>query len=162
MAAFNLRDSLYESPFPPTAIFDGTDEVFEQNPSLYFTTYEAHITAAKADTPSYNLELTAIATPSAGDMQIQVVTADTIPSGQMLAYAAICQDSVVWFDTYANYIVQEMFIFPVDLVYPDTLDTIITFSHTLPIDKMHAVFFIQNMDTKEIMHSATKKFEEVQ
>lgn len=160
--AFQLRDSLYQSPLPPTAFFDGTDEVFEQDPSLYFESYDAHITAAKADTPSYNLEVTATATASAGDMQIQIITADTIPSGQILAYAAVCQDSAVWFDIYSNYIIKEMFVFPLDLVYPDTLDTVITFSHTLPVDKMRAVVFVQNMDTKKIMHSATKQFEEVQ
>jgi hypothetical protein len=156
-----LRDSLYESPALPTAIFDGTDEVFEQDPSAFFTTYDAHITAAKADTPTYNLNLTATATANAGDLQISIVTADTIPSGQMLAYAMICQDSILFDIKYSNHIVKEMFMFPLDLTYPDTLDTVITFSHTLPVDKMSGVIFVQNMDTKEIMHSATRRFEEV-
>jgi len=119
--------------------------------------------AAKADTPTYNIELTPTATAAAGNMEITVVTADTLPAGQMIAYAAVCEDSIPGiFKREYNYVVQEMFDFPIALVYPDTLDTVITFTHSLPVDKMHAVFFIQNMDTKEIMHSATKKFEEVQ
>lgn len=161
LAVISTRDSLYLTPIYPTAIFDGTDEVFEPDPNLFFTTYTTHIAVAMADTPSYNLELTATATTTAGDMEIRIVTADTIPSGTMVAYAAICQDSIRGFTKDFNYVVQDMFVFPVELAYPDTLDTVITFSHGLPVDKMRAVFFIQNMDTKKIMNSATKHFEEV-
>ncbi|MBE0432544.1 hypothetical protein IBX73_03650 [candidate division WOR-3 bacterium] len=134
--------------------------MFEPDPSAFFATYNAHITAAKADTPRYNLELAATATTTAGDVQIRVVTTDTIPAGQMLAYVAICQDSVRGFLKDFNYVIQQFYSFPIDLAYPDTLDTAITFNHALPVDKMRAVFFIQNMNTKKVMHSATMQFEE--
>lgn len=161
MSIVALRDSLYSSPLYPTAIIDGTDEVFEPS-GVFFPTYSTHIAVAMADTPSYNLEVLATATATSGDIEIRIVTADTIPSGQILAYAAICQDSIRGFTKDFNYVVQEMFIFPVELAYPDTLDTVITFNHALPVDKMRAVFFIQNMDTKKVMNSATKHFEEVE
>ncbi len=93
---------------------------------------------------------------------VTIVTTDTIPAGQMLAFIAICQDSVRGLLKDFNYVCQELYSFPIELSYPDTLDTAITFNHTMPIDKMRAVIFVQNMDTKEIMHSATKQFEEVQ
>ncbi len=146
----------------PTAIFDGTDEVFESDPDVFFTTYSAHILAAKADTVSYNLDITATATATAGNLEITIVTADTIPAGQMVAYAAVCEDSMTGPLKDYNYVVQEMFSFPVGLVYPDTLDTVITFSHALPVDKIRAVVFVQDMDTRKVMGSATSHFEEVE
>lgn len=91
-----------------------------------------------------------------------IVTTDTIPAGQILAFLAICQDSVRGFLKDFNYVCEEFYSFPIVLSYPDTLDTAITFSHAMPIDKMRAVVFVQNMGTKEILHSATKQFEEVQ
>ena len=76
------------------AIFDGTDEVFEPDPNLYFDTYSQHIVAAKADTPLYNLELTATASVNEGTLQLKIVTADTIPEDLILAFVAICQDRI--------------------------------------------------------------------
>jgi hypothetical protein len=104
----------------------------------------------------------ATATASAGDIQITIITTDTIPAGQMLAFAAICQDSIRGNVKDFNYVCEELYRFPIELSFPDTLDTAITFSHAIPVDKMRAVVFVQNMDTKEIMHSATTQFEEVQ
>ena len=49
-----------------------------------------------------------------------------------------------------------------DLVYPDTLDTTIIFNHSIPVEYMRAVIFIQNMDNKKVMHAITRDFEEVQ
>lgn len=162
------RSSFYDGPVWPTAIFDGTDEVFEQNTSAFITTYNAHIYAAKADTPIYYFELTAAATELTGEVQITFATIDTMPEGQMFAFVAICQDSVRGNVKDFNYVCEELYSFPLDLVaVPDTVDTAyfdttITFNHMMPIDKMRAVVFVQNMDTKKIMHSATKHFEEVQ
>jgi len=161
-AIFNARWNLYGSPDYPTVVFDGTDEVFEPNPDSLLNTYDAHIQAAKADTPQYNLELTATATPNAGNLQLNIVTTDTIPAGGMVTYVAICQDSVRGMMKDFNYVCQQLHSFPLDLVYPDTLDTTIVFNHSIPIDKMTAVVFIQNTATEKIMHSSTKDFEEVQ
>jgi hypothetical protein len=168
VTVLGVRSSFYGSPIYPTAFFDGTDEVFEQDPNAFITTYNAHIYAAKANTPIYYFELTAAATTITGDVQVTIATTDTMPEGQMFAFVAICQDSVRGILKDFNYVCQELYSFPLDLVaIPDTLDTVyfdttITFNHAMPIDKMRAVVFVQNMDTKEIMHSATKQFEEVQ
>ena len=157
------RANLYGFPVYPTVVFDGTDEVFEPNPDSLLTTYDDHIQAAKADTPQYNLELTATATPNAGNLQLNIVTADTIPVGEIFTYIAICQDSIHGFlMPYFNYVCQQMYSFPLDLVHPDTLDTTIAFNHSIPVGQMSAIIFIQNMNTKKIMHAITKDFEEVQ
>lgn len=145
----------------PTVVFDGTDEVFEPNPDAYFTTFNDHIQAAKTDTPQYNLELTATATPSAGNLGLKIVTADTIPTATIIAHIAICQDSIHGLILpFFDYVCQQLHSFPIDLVYPDSLDTTIVFSHSMPVDQMRAIIFIQNMDTKKILHAITKQFEE--
>jgi hypothetical protein len=142
-------------------VFDGTDIVFEPNPDAYLTTFNEHILAAKADTPEYNLDLTALATPFAGELQLKIVTADTIPTATITTYVAICQDSMHGFLLpFFNYVCQQLPSFPLSLVYPDSLDTTIVFSHSLPIEQMNAVIYIQNMDTKKIMHAITRDFEE--
>ena len=142
-------------------MFDGTDEVFESNPDAYFTTFNDHIQAAKTDTPQYNLELTATATPSAGNLALKIVTADTIPTATIIAHIAICQDSIHGFILpFFDYVCQQLHSFPIDLVYPDSLDTTIVFNHSIPVERMWAVVFVQNMATKKIMHAITKQFEE--
>jgi hypothetical protein len=159
----NERESLYGISVLnyPTIVIDGTDEVFESNPDAYLTTYNSHIQAAKADTPQYNLELTTTATQNAGNMQLRIITTDSIPAGNILTYVAICQDSIPGFASPSfNYVCQQLFSFPLDLVFPDTLDTTIVFSHSVPVEQMTAVIFIQNMDTEKVMHAITKHFEE--
>ena len=147
----------------PTTVFDGTDEVFEPNLDSLLSSYDQHIQAAKTDTPQYNLELAAMATQSAGNLELNIVTTGTIPEATILAYVAICQDSVHGvFLPFFNYVCQQLYSFPLDLVHPDTLDTMITFSHSIPVEHMTAIVFIQNMDTKKIMHAITSRFEEVQ
>ena len=155
------RLDYYGSPIYPTSIFDGTDEVFEPNPDLYFETYSQHIVAAKADTPLYNLELTATATANTGNLQLMIVTADTIPDNQILAFVAISQDSMHGLIKEFNYVCLHLENFALDLVYPDTLDTTIIFNHAIPVDQMRAIVFIQDMDTKEVLSAIAGEFEEV-
>ncbi|UCF70465.1 MAG: hypothetical protein JSW49_09755 [candidate division WOR-3 bacterium] len=162
-AVYGPRNSFYSSPPHPTAFFDGTDEVFELDPNALFTTYTDHYFAAKSDSPTYYVEVTATATASSGDLQIRIVTADIIPVGEVIAYAAICQDSVHGIIKDFNYVCRLLYEFPLEMALPDSvldLDTTITFSHALPIDKMRAVVFVQNMSTKKVLHSATTRFEE--
>jgi hypothetical protein len=162
-AVIQPRLDYYQSPLYPTSIFDGTDEVFEPNPSLYFDTYSQHIVAAKADTPLFNLELDATASANTGNLQLKIVTADTIPDDLVLAFVAICQDSIrgVVIQRDFNYVCQQLENFPIDLVYPDSLDTTIIFSHAIPVNQMRAVVFIQDMDTKEVLSAIASEFEEV-
>ena len=164
IAIVDVRSTLYGIGIQnyPTTVFDGTDEVFESNPDAYFTTYDAHILAAKTDTPQYNLELDATASPSAGNLELRIITADTIPAATIITHVAICQDSVPGFLLpFFSYVCQQLYTFQLDLAYPDTLDTTIVFSHSLPVNHMSAIIFIQNMQTNEIMHAITKEFEEV-
>lgn len=160
-AAFQPRFVYYGLPLYPTSIFDGTDEVFEPNPDLYFTTYSQHIVAAKADTPSYNLELAATTTVNTGNLQLKIVTADSIPDDLILTFVAISQDSMHGLLGNFNYVCQQLDSFPLNLVHPDTLDTTIIFSHAIPVDQMRAVVFIQNMDTKKVLSAIASEFEEV-
>ena len=160
MAVIDPRLDFYNRPIYPTVIFDGTDEVFEQNPNAYFTTYDAHIVVAKSDTPHFNLELTATATANAGNVQLKIVTADTIPAGPKIAYVVICQDNIPGMLGLFSYVCQDLYDFPMSLVYPDTLDTNIVFSHNIPVDQMTAVVFVQDTTSKEVMQAITKQFEE--
>ncbi len=160
VAAIDPRLNFYGRPIYPTVIFDGTDEVFEPNSNVYFTTYNDHIIAAKSITPEFNLDLTATATQNAGNIEIQIVTADTITGGDMIAYAVICEDSLPGMLGPFNYVCQQLYTFPVDLVYPDSLDTNIVFNHALQVDQMTAVVFVQDTTSKKVVQAITKRFQE--
>jgi hypothetical protein len=59
-----------------------------------------------------------------------------------------------------SYVCQQLYTFPVTLVYPDSLDTNIVFNHNMPVDQMTAVVFVQDTTSKKVMHAVTKQFEE--
>jgi len=109
-------------------------------------------------TPFFNLEITATADSAFGNVDLRFVTADTLPENNILGCLAICQDSVDGNLKNFNYVCFQFFSFPLNLVYPDTLDTTITFSHSLLVNKLRAVAFTQNNDTKEILQAITTKF----
>jgi len=154
------RKKLYEPPYMayPTVVFDGTDVLFEPNQSAYGTSFNQHIIAAKSVTPFLNLSLTANATVNTGNLQMKIITADTIPSDSILAFIAICEDSVSGYAKDFNYVVRQLQAFPVALTYPDSLDTIINFTHSIPVDKMTGVLFVQNMNTKKVLQAIKSKF----
>ena len=112
-------------------------------------------------TPYFNLYINdATASPSTGSIDLTIITADTIPEDEIVAYVAILQDSLPGAYTTFMYLCQELYSFSVELTYPDTLDTIITFSHTIPVNDMKTVVFIQDIDTKEVMQSIISPFQE--
>jgi hypothetical protein len=145
----------------PTVIFDGTDPVFEPNPSAYITTYTAHISAAKSIAPSFNLNLNAVASVNTGSLQISILPADTFLHPSCRAFVEICQDSVSGVSKDFNYVARQIYSFPVNIIYPDSLDTIVNFTHSMPIDKMRGVLFIQDINTKKVLQATKTKFTEV-
>jgi hypothetical protein len=144
----------------PTVIFDGTDQVFEPNPNAYITTYTTHINAAKSTAPSFNLNLNAVASANTGNLQISVLPADTFLHPSCRAFVEICQDSVSGFSKDFNYVARQIYSFPLNIVYPDSLDTIINFTHSMPVDKMTGVLFVQDINTKKVLQATKSKFTE--
>jgi hypothetical protein len=141
--------------------FDGPDVVWDPNPGEYDSLFAARVEIARTATPYFNLYINnAAASPSTGSIDLTIVTADTIPDDEIIAYVAILQDSLSGAYTTFMYICQELYFFPVELTYPDTLDTIITFSHAIPVNDMKTVVFVQDIDTKEVMQSIISPFEE--
>ncbi|MCX7785321.1 MAG: hypothetical protein N2201_03725 [candidate division WOR-3 bacterium] len=163
-----LRKAFYSIPLPPiipeaTICFDGTDKVIVDSPgfppeSTYYQVYTQHIIAAKSNPPAYNLYLAGSATTNSGMLNIKITPADTLTHSPVNAFIAICEDSVVGMTKDFNYVVRKLFNFPLYLVYPDSLDTIITFQHTLPPNKMTGVLFLQNMNTKKVLQAVKTRF----
>jgi len=154
------RHLFYGEPIIPTTVFDGTDQVFVENPP-FTTIFENHIRAALSVTPYFNLYITeATASLDSGRFNLKIVTADTIPDDEIVAFVAITEDSLPGVYDIFNHACRFLFQFPVDLVYPDSLDTTITFDHRIPVNRMKTIVFIQDMDTKEVMQSIIREFEE--
>jgi len=150
------RRTFYTITSDPAVIFDGTDSIYPAG--NYYETFKPYIEAAKTDTPFFNLEMTAAADSAFGSVDLRFVTADTLPGNNIVGCLAICQDSVDGNLKNFNYVCFQFFSFPLNLVYPDTLDTTINFTHSLIVDKLRAVAFAQNLDTKEILQAITTKF----
>lgn len=153
------RIQFYENPSSPTTIFDGTDKVTLEETD-YYNKYKEHIDIARSITPYFNLSLTAFGTQTTGNVYLKIVAADTIPEDSIAAFIGICEDSLQGTFGALNFVCRRLYNFSVSLVYPDSLDTTIVFNHTIAVHNMIAIGFIQNIDTKEIMQSITKKFEE--
>ncbi len=112
-------------------------------------------------TPYFNLYINnATASPTTGSINLRIVTADTIPDDEIVAFVSILEDSLPgWYGTFYH-VCRSLLQFPINLTYPDSLDTTITFSHNILVDKMNTVVFVQDMDTKEVMQAIIEKFEE--
>ena len=150
------RRNFYTITSDPAVIFDGTDSIYPAG--NYYATFKPFIEAAKTVTPFFNLVITAIADSSFGSVALRFVTADTLPEDNIVACLAICQDSIHGIKDF-NYVCYQFYSFPLVMIYPDTLDTTITFSHNLLASKLRAVAFTQDLDTKEIMQAITTKFQ---
>ncbi len=152
----HARWDLYSIAMDPSLMVDGTDSIYAEN--NYYTLYKLYVDAARTDTPLFNLEITATGDSNSGSVDLRFVTADTLPEDNIVGCLAICQDSLAGFLKDFNYVCKQFYSFPLIMVYPDTLDTTITFTHNLLVNKLRAVAFVQNLDTKEILQAITTKF----
>jgi len=161
------RETFYDVPSSitiPYVIFDGTAVVWEGNPNNYDSVYTVYVEAARSETPYYNLYIdSALVGPSTGRLNLKIVAVDTIPDDEIAVYINVLEDSLP--DTgipgvFLYHICRQQFSFPLEIAYPDTFDTTITFSHSSQSDKMKTVIFIQDIDTKEVMQSIISPFEE--
>ena len=156
------REAFYNTGLTvPYVVFDGTNPVWEQNPTNYDSVFRQAIEVARTVTPYFNLYInSATASPSTGNLDFSIITADTIPDGEIIAYVAILQDSLPGSYTAFYKVCQELYAMPLELTYPDTLDTVITFPHAVPVEKLSAVIFIQDTLSKEVMQSISSTFQE--
>lgn len=163
-----MRKAFYSIPLPPiipdaTVCFDGTDKVIVDSPgfppeSTYYQVYAQHIISAKSYPPAYNLSLNGSATSNSGNLNLKILPADTLIRNSVLAFVAICEDSVSGMTKDFNYVVRKLFSFPVNLVYPDSLDTVITFQHSISQNRMTGVLFLQDMNTKKVLQAVKTRF----
>ncbi len=156
------RESFYNTGLTtPYVIFDGTIFVWEQNPTNYDSVFRQAIEVSRTTTPYFNLYINnATASASTGNLDLSIITADTIPDGEIIAYVAILQDSLHGAYTTFYKVCQQLYAFPLELTYPDTLDTVLTFAHAIPVNYMTAVVFVQDTVSKEVMQSIRSSFQE--
>ncbi|MEO0074652.1 MAG: hypothetical protein ABIK31_00885 [candidate division WOR-3 bacterium] len=145
----------------PTVVFDGTDVVFENNPNAYDTVFNQHYIVAKSIVPSYNLELTGSVTVNSGQLHLKIGAADTIRHDSVYAFIAICEDSIRGdLGGTFNFVVRQLTTIPINVSYPDSLDTIINFNHNIAPPKMRGVVFLQDRQSKKILQAIKTKFVE--
>lgn len=159
------RETFYNTGLSvPYVIFDGTAVVWEASPNNYDSVYTVYIEAARSKTPYYNLYVdSALVGASTGRLNLKIVATDAIPDDEIAVYINVLEDSLpdLTSPLFVFYSVcRQQFSFPLEIVYPDTFDTTITFSHSSQSDKMKTVVFIQDIDTKEVMQSISSPFEE--
>jgi hypothetical protein len=154
----DARWDFYSMGMEPSIMVDGTDSVYAQG--NYYTVFKSYLEAARTVVPLFNMEITATADSGFGSVALRFVTADTLPGNNLIGCLAICQDSTrnIFNNFDFNYICKKFYSFPLNLVYPDTLDTTVTFTHNLLVNKLRAVAFVQDLDTKEILQAITTKF----
>ncbi|MEO0082965.1 MAG: hypothetical protein ABIK33_01065 [candidate division WOR-3 bacterium] len=154
-----LRQQFYGIASYPTVVFDGTDVVFEPNPNAYDSVYTQHIHVAKSVVPNYNLKLFGYAGNNTGELQIKISPADTLRHDSVYAFVMVCEDSVRGsMGGYFNYIIRQFYSFPINLFYPDSFDTTITFSHSIPTNKMRGVLFVQDVGSKKVLQAIKTNF----
>lgn len=156
------REDFYDTGLAtPFVIFNGTYVAWEQNPSNYDSVFTENIEAARTQPPYFNIYVdSAYASPSTGTFDLRIITADTIPEGNVVGFIAVLEDSLPGAYTEFMHVCRALYQFPVTLVYPDTLDTTITFSHSIPPHNLKTVVFIQDLDTKEVMQAQITGFME--
>lgn len=156
------QKDFYNTGFaPPFVVFDGTDAIWDQSPPNYDSVYKQHYKIARIKQPYFNLSIdSAITQPSQGSFNLKIVTADTIPEGEIKAFIAITQDSLHEAYTTLYWVCRALYEFPLILTYPDSITQHFEFNHNIPASKLRATVFIQNMTTKEVMQAITTKFEE--
>ncbi len=159
-AAAEERHLFYDRPIIPTVVFDGMTQVFLEFPP-FTGVYRQVIDVARGAPPYFNLLISdASASQTVGSFNLRIVTADTIPDSDdgIVTFITILEDDLPGSYGTFNHVCRDQFHFPVDLSYPDTLDTTIVFQHSIPVSKMKTVVFVQNLDTKEIMQAIISPF----
>ncbi len=159
------RETFYNTGLSiPYVILDGTAVVWEASPNNYDSVYTVYVEAARSVTPYYNLYIdSALVGPSTGRLNLKIIAADTIPNDEIAVYINVLEDSLrdLTLPSIVFYhICRQQFSFPLEIAYPDTFDTTITFSQSSQNDKKKTVVFIQDIDTKEVMQSIISPFEE--
>jgi hypothetical protein len=145
----------------PFVVFDGTNSVFETNFQAYVTRYKQAYDVARSVAPLFNLEIiSASASATAGSIELRVITADTIPGDDIMLFASILEDSLPGAYTTFTSVCRDLLGFTVQMAYPDTLDTTITFSHAIPVHLMTTVVFVQDVGTKEVLGATRSIFVE--
>jgi len=142
----NLRKVLYEPFVDPQLIVDGNK--IQTNDSI---AYKNSINAARTITPSLNLTLDAQGTSGNGSVTLKIVNVDSLLAlDSVYALIAVCQDSVDGVLKDFNYVCRYLFSYPISVPYADSIDTTITFTNAFPVEKLHAVAFIQNLKSSDI------------
>lgn len=162
------RKAFYSIPLPPTVpeatiCFDGLGPYVVDAPgfppeSTYYQVYNQYIITAKTRPPAYNLSLTGSVTSTTGRLHLKILPADTLVRTSVYTFIAVCEDSVPGFEKNFNYVIRKLYKFPISLVYPDSLDTIINFQHSISPAKMTGVVFLQDIRTKEVLQAIKTRF----
>ncbi|MBN2619986.1 hypothetical protein JXB22_02760 [candidate division WOR-3 bacterium] len=156
------REAYYEpSVVVPFAIFDGTNVVWEGNPTAYEDVYTEAFTIARTVTPLFNITITdPVTSVTQANFKLELVPTDTLPDDEVCAFIAICEDSLPGAYTTFMHLCRGLQEIPLSIAYPDTMNESVIFSHTIEAQRLSAVVFIQDVDTKEILQSAMTRFQE--
>jgi len=146
----NMRKKLYEPFSEPQFIVDGTKITTDSIMSIYTSS----IDAARSYIPSFNLTLDAQGTATDGSVTIKILNVDSsLVMDSIFTIIAVCQDSVEGILKHGfNYVCRSLFSFPISVPYADSTDTTLTFTHAYPLEKLHAVAFIQNLKQSSIQY----------
>ncbi|UCC11287.1 MAG: hypothetical protein JSW02_07995 [candidate division WOR-3 bacterium] len=146
---------------PPYVILDGAIIVWEASPNAYYARYAQADSVARTVQSLFNIYiLDATASATTGSIELRLVPSDTLPDDELAVFAAILEDTLIGaYDTFMH-VCRELYTFPWQLSYPDSLDTTITFSHNMPVNRMKTVVFVQNIDTREIFQTTRSYFQE--
>lgn len=145
----------------PYVIFDGTTTVWEQNPGQYEEAYEAAFLTARDSLPSFALDARGMASSTSGMIAIQAIALQTMPEAARQVVAVVLEDSlagVYGCHTKVCRYIASVVIDPC-VTYPDTIQAVLPFNHTIPIHNMSAAVFIQDMSAKQILQCRLVRFE---
>ena len=161
-AAAEERELYYAAGvFPPYVIFDGTVVVWEASPNAYYGRYAQADTVARAVPSLFNIFiLDASASASTGSIELRLVPTDTLPDDELTVFAAVLEDTLAGAYGTFMHVCRELYAFPWQLSYPDSLDTTISFSHSIPVNRMKTVVFVQDANAREILQATQSHFQE--
>lgn len=156
------RETYYETGVViPFAIFDGTNVVWEGNPTAYEEVYTEAFNVARTVTPLFNITIeNPVTSATQASFDLELVPTDTLPDDELCAFIAICEDSLPGAYTTFMYVCRDLQELPLSVIYPDTVIEPVVFSHAIETPRLSAVVFIQDVDTKEIFQSAMTRFQE--